>query len=86
MPLYPACLRRCEDTVLLNGLLGGIRLALIDLPRIYRCVAHRAITFEASHFARHWQNLDFTLAERELHRLWPELQRRLPMVAQSPCV
>lgn len=86
MPQYPARLRRGEDTVLLNRLLRSIRLARIDLPRLYLYVVHGANTFEASHFDRHWQHATVRWQGEALHRLWPELQRRLPMVAQSPCV
>ena len=85
MPRYPSHFRRGEDTIMLQELIPKVRLARVDLPRLYLYVVHGANTFEANHFENHWKHATAQWEGRDLQRLWPELQRRLPMTKQYPC-
>lgn len=80
MPTYP-CLRRGEDSLLLEELSNSVRLARIDMPRLYLYIVHGMNTFEQQHFEAHWQQATARWQGPELERLLPELQRRLPIDA-----
>lgn len=84
MPRYPDWRRR-EDTRLLDVLRRSVRLARIDMPRLYLYVVHGANTFDAPHFEEHWQRATARWQGPELERLLPELQRRLPLEAYPAC-
>ena len=70
---------------MLQELIPRVRLARVDLPRLYLYVVHGANTFETDHFEGHWKHATAQWEGRDLQRLWPELQRRLPMTKQYPC-
>jgi glycosyltransferase involved in cell wall biosynthesis len=78
MPAYP-CLRRGEDSQLLEQLSNSVRVARIDMPRLYLYVVHGTNTFEQEHFETHWHQATARWQGSELDRLLPELQRRMPI-------
>jgi hypothetical protein len=79
MPRYPN-LRRGEDSDVLARLMQNIRVARIDMPRLYVYICHGTNTFTSDHFEPHWHQATARWAEAESERLLQELDRRLPLL------
>jgi len=79
MPRYPN-LRRGEDSDVLARLMQNVRVARIDMPRLYVYICHGTNTFSADHFEPHWQQATARWEQAEGERLVQELDRRLPLL------
>lgn len=79
MPRYPDW-RRGEDSDVVSLLMQTVRVARIDMPRLYVYICHGANTFESDHFDSHWQQATASWQQAECERLEQELDRRLPLL------
>lgn len=85
MPRYPA-LRRGEDTPLVERLRRTVRVAALDLPRLYTYVAHETNTFGSVHFEQHWAVASARFEGGRARAVLAELATRLPMAPDQPAV
>lgn len=85
MPRYPA-LRRGEDTPVVERLRRTVRVAALDLPRLYTYVVHGANTFDPPHFETHWRHATARFEGERGRAVLEELASRLPMLELPPPV
>lgn len=85
MPRYPA-LRRGEDTPVVEQLRRTVRVAALDLPRLYTYVAHESNTFGLSHFEEHWTSATVRFEGERARAVLEEMASRLPMLQQPPAM
>lgn len=83
MPRYPA-LRRGEDTPVVEQLRRTVRMASLDLPRLYTYVVHGANTFGADHFDEHWLHATARFEGARARAVLEEMASRLPMLELPP--
>ena len=81
LPMYPE-LRRGEDTPVVDALVAGHRVVLLDQPRLYVYVVHGANTFDAPHFEQQWQAASAHFEGDAYRRLSQQLQKRVDLDAQ----
>ncbi len=79
MPRYPDW-RRGEDSDVVTRLMQSVRVARIDMPRLYVYICHGANTFEPDHLDAQWQQATASWQQAECERLERELDRRLPLL------
>ena len=79
MPRYPD--QRCgEDSDVVARLMQNVRVARIDMPRLYVYICHGTNTFTSDHFEPHWQQASAQWEQADCDRLEQELDRRLPLL------
>lgn len=73
--------QRCgEDSELLAGLMQTVRMARIDMPRLYVYICHGTNTFSSEHFEPHWHQATARWDQRDYELIEQELDRRLPLL------
>jgi glycosyltransferase involved in cell wall biosynthesis len=79
MPRYPD--QRCgEDSDVVARLMQNVRVARIDMPRLYVYICHGTNTFTSDHFEPHWHQASAQWEQADCERLEQELDRRLPLL------
>ena len=79
MPRYPDQ-RRGEDSDVVARLMQNVRVARIDMPRLYVYICHGTNTFTSDHFEPHWQQASAQWEQADCDRLEQELDRRVPLL------
>jgi glycosyltransferase involved in cell wall biosynthesis len=79
MPRYPDQ-HSGEDSDLLARLMQNVRVARIDMPRLYVYICHGMNTFSSDHFEPHWQQATARWDQRDYDLVELELDRRLPLL------
>ena len=73
--------QRCgEDSELLAGLMQTVRMARIDMPRLYVYICHGTNTFSSEHFEPHWHQATARWDQGDYELIEQELDRRLPLL------
>jgi len=78
MPRYPDQ-RSGEDSEVLAGLMQTVRIARIDMPRLYVYICHGTNTFSSEHFEPHWHQATARWDQADYGLIEQELDRRLPL-------
>lgn len=79
MPRYPD-IKRGEDTIVMEKLRKSIRIARIDMPRLYVYINHGENTFTSSHFEDQWRLSTYSWQANDAFSMEYELNRRIPIL------
>ena len=79
MPRYPD-LKQGEDSIVMEELRKSIRIARIDMPRLYVYINHGENTFSSSHFEEQWKLSTYFWQDGDTLRIEHELNRRIPIL------